>query len=565
MTLSRLAALPSVSVALLAGILLPQSAAAMGAVFGKDGEQVALATSRIAVAESAARTALWAQVSVTGASGGFLWVLPVRPGARVDLGSDAWLDALDAATSPVILPGPASLACDAGGAPERVPPVVSAATAKPSASSIFADPESLAAFAGESGYALPEASAGPLASVFSSGGLVFAATFDSAALPTHTLRVVESAEAALPFALGAAMPTVDARVTAFVLAAESASAGPSPLTLDPVSVVWTGGGTSTYVDARDALVESYGGTRWLTESSLPDLLFDGVSVAQSAPLPAVLADYFSLAGAYGDTKNDPSVCASAAYATRTLTTPYAVLCPAGTLAVAPGGASPCTTDDAGDGSDGETAIEPLVCGGTSDDAAIAVAALAPSDIWLTRIDGLVTATTASDVPVTLGPAAPSSPVVTAAAFTRTCATPSAPSQSPTSTSGSGESTPSTPSPPDNSAATAAAAEGCGAAMDSCGSDDESDSSGDSGCGSSSGSDDDSSSSGCGSSSGSDDSDSNNGCETARAAGSTRGLRLPARRRSPVSRVLVGLAALAIALRRRSRRADTSEREADGRP
>src|ERR1700761_8894042 len=86
--------------------LFPARAMAAGVAVGHVGEIVSLRSARVAVAVAPQRSTLWAQVSVSGASDGFAWILPLPPGARIDLASDAWLDALDSATSPVVLPPP---------------------------------------------------------------------------------------------------------------------------------------------------------------------------------------------------------------------------------------------------------------------------------------------------------------------------------------------------------------------------------------------------------------------------------------------------------------------------
>ena len=50
------------------------------------------------------RTILWDQIQFAGEASEFAWILPVKPGATVELGSNAWLDTLDAATTPQIIP-----------------------------------------------------------------------------------------------------------------------------------------------------------------------------------------------------------------------------------------------------------------------------------------------------------------------------------------------------------------------------------------------------------------------------------------------------------------------------
>src|SRR5262245_27880536 len=54
---------------------------------------------RMAVAVSPVQTVLWDQIEYAGSPSEFAWVLPVRPGARLELATDAWFDTLDAATA----------------------------------------------------------------------------------------------------------------------------------------------------------------------------------------------------------------------------------------------------------------------------------------------------------------------------------------------------------------------------------------------------------------------------------------------------------------------------------
>jgi hypothetical protein len=53
----------------------------------------------MAFAVSDERTVLWDQIQFSGDPGDFGWVLPVEPGATIELSSDAWFEALEAATS----------------------------------------------------------------------------------------------------------------------------------------------------------------------------------------------------------------------------------------------------------------------------------------------------------------------------------------------------------------------------------------------------------------------------------------------------------------------------------
>ena len=230
-------------------MLSPRDAGAAGAVIGKEGETVTVSTARVAVATTPGRTASWAQVGVTGASAGFVWILPVRTGARIDLGSDAWLDALDAATSPVVLPPSTATpdTCDAGLSPQRLPPTTSPRSELPGSVGLFTDPVALESFVTGAGYAIPPGLASALGPVFA-GGAVIASTYATAG-PVRTLRIVDGGPPLLPFAL-TGVPGSTTQATAFVMASAGAAAGSSPLTLDPSRVMWVSDGLSSFVQAR---------------------------------------------------------------------------------------------------------------------------------------------------------------------------------------------------------------------------------------------------------------------------------------------------------------------------
>jgi hypothetical protein len=57
----------------------------------------------IAVARTPYGMIRWSRVSVAG-PGRVLWLVPARPGAAIDWAPQAWLDALDEATAPRVIP-----------------------------------------------------------------------------------------------------------------------------------------------------------------------------------------------------------------------------------------------------------------------------------------------------------------------------------------------------------------------------------------------------------------------------------------------------------------------------
>ena len=69
---------------------------------------------RMVFSISPSQTVLWDQIRYSGDPKEFAWVLPVHPGAHVELSHDAWIAALDASTQSVVT-GPSPKACYNGG------------------------------------------------------------------------------------------------------------------------------------------------------------------------------------------------------------------------------------------------------------------------------------------------------------------------------------------------------------------------------------------------------------------------------------------------------------------
>jgi len=72
---------------------------ACGACIPRPGENTIVTAHRMALSISPKQTVLWDQIQYDGTAEDFAWVLPVKPGAYIELSSDAWFETLDAATS----------------------------------------------------------------------------------------------------------------------------------------------------------------------------------------------------------------------------------------------------------------------------------------------------------------------------------------------------------------------------------------------------------------------------------------------------------------------------------
>jgi hypothetical protein len=392
-------------------VFAPRGANAMGAVVGPPDAPAAIASARVAVAVAEGRTTRWVQILPAASASSFAWLVPLQPGARVDLTTDAWLDALDAATVPVIVPPSVTPSCDVSLTPEVIAASTSAAPENPSQSGLYPDLASLSSFVSALGFEVGGDLVKELENAFSSGEEILALVYADTSAPVRALRIVDTGPATLPFALTAnAVAPVD--VTAFVVSGSAEQAGSSPLALSTGSVVWLPSGESNYLAVVSSLLASAGGSQWLDTSAVQSVFFHSTLVDGGLLLPSVLSRYYALASKYGDTSAAPDACMTAAAATEDGTSRYAAACPAGGL-VTLVGPNPCA------GSSGGTPVDPLVCGSVAD-AALAVATLTPSEVWVTRLTGIVTPASAADVALTSAGITSESPVVVASSFADPC-------------------------------------------------------------------------------------------------------------------------------------------------
>src|SRR3954467_1866127 len=92
--------------ALAAALCATNDARACGGCFHPENQpETTLATGhRMAFSISKTQTGLWDQIAYAGKPNEIAWVLPVKAGAYIEASSDAWFEALDAATSTRVSP-----------------------------------------------------------------------------------------------------------------------------------------------------------------------------------------------------------------------------------------------------------------------------------------------------------------------------------------------------------------------------------------------------------------------------------------------------------------------------
>ncbi len=294
-------------------VLAPsRQASACGACFTtppEQGSQVpSLVTShRMALSISTTQTVLWDQIRYSGSPSEFAWVLPVKPGTRVEVATDAWFDVLEAATSPLVMPpeldcaagpncsvsgpiiarGTSGCSADDGAASPLVPTddgvdVVSHGSAGPYEAVILHpdDPDALPKWLASHGYVLPD-EMGPVVSAYAKEGFDFVALrlLPSAGIQQmRPIRVVmPGAVPALPLRMVAGGTGASTAITLFVIGEGRWRVGNFPEAAFSSSVLtWDFDDSSTnYAEIRESLLAK-DGRSFFTEYAQQGALFSAV-------------------------------------------------------------------------------------------------------------------------------------------------------------------------------------------------------------------------------------------------------------------------------------------------
>lgn len=358
---------------------------------------------QVAIAATPSGTTRWARVTAMSTQP-VLWLVPVRPGARLDLTGDGFLDALNSATMPRILApdGPVPPGCAATSAREEVHPfgLGRAATGETPRGAVVLDDEPMArAHVASLGYALPSRLAARVIDLYARGWKLVSLELPGGPTRTSskTLRVADDGAAELPLALTGA-GTGRTWVTAFVVGPGTASL--PQLSNGELVTTWSAG--SDYAARRSSALVS---GRFLRETSGHALLLGGPeekderirSVAEAFLDPTCAARVESVANERGT---------------------VATSCAAGALGAIPGGTGCVPTE-------GAVPASTFTCGG-DDNLALALSGTVPSRATVTRLVGFVDAgALVPETPLSFGNDAASGPVKRASAWACTT-TPVAP-------------------------------------------------------------------------------------------------------------------------------------------
>jgi len=157
-----------------APLLLPKSARACGGCFAPPSAATVVTAHRMAVSISVGQTTLWDQIQYAGDPRDFVWVLPVQGGVAVELADNAFFEALEERSVPILTgtslnsgggPCPDCPCCSAagpGGAPSDTVTVHHSAVIGPYETATIGsdDPNALIAWLDENGYAVPDSTLG---------------------------------------------------------------------------------------------------------------------------------------------------------------------------------------------------------------------------------------------------------------------------------------------------------------------------------------------------------------------------------------------------------------------
>jgi hypothetical protein len=341
---------------------------------------------RMAYAVSDERTVLWSKLEVQGAPSDFSWVLPVRPGAFLELSRDAWFQALDAVTatrvhSPELECAapepPVSCGCGSGGAVkddakgvdggDGTVTILSSSTVGPYETITLGatDGDDLTSWLNDHGYSVPETIA-PVISAYVNEGFDFIALrLQAGANRVTPIRVVTPGrDETLPLRLVAAGAGPSVPMTLYLIGeGRFRLRDLHATTLDLSQLSWNfATWSSNYRALRsEALAEGFGAS-FLTTFARPRA-FD-TPLTDRDGYPAYYhhgsAQYSTLASLYfGVSGVAPGRCelAPAAFADSRLVTDSG------------SGVSPAT----------------FACG-EADDLSAALIGMHPSAVWLTRLE-----------------------------------------------------------------------------------------------------------------------------------------------------------------------------------
>lgn len=397
----------------------PSVAEACGGCFhaGGETESTVVTGHRMAMSISQTRSVLWDQIEYAGEPSEFSWVLPIKPGAYLEVAKDAWFDVLDAGTAAAV--GSKSVSCGgggggiddgggfgcgsgdlsavadggdfrAGGGESDPVTVVSQATVGPYETVTLSteEPGALNAWLDSHGYVVPEAIQ-PTIDAYVAEGFDFIALRLVPGNGVHQMQPVRvtmpAGQMTLPLRLVAAGTGATTSINLFVIGEGRYEVQNFPnLAFPKEEVVWDyGTSSSNYSELREAVLATEDGLGWLTSYAKQDAIFFPVNDGASE-WGQELTFTSGGSGAWATTMAQAYVRA----ASESSNTPYA--CESKMMEAAQNGWTVVDNcDDEGVcaplGPD-EISMDDLICEEGADDLAVALEGLRLSDVWITRLE-----------------------------------------------------------------------------------------------------------------------------------------------------------------------------------
>lgn len=396
----------------------PSDAHACGACVVAPQVNTIVTAHRMALSVSPKQTVLWDQIRYDGSPESWGWILPVKPGAVIELSTDAWFETLDAATTATVYAPPVSCnnggsgfgcgcadAASAGAFDEGTGSgggvtVVHRGTVGPFSTVTLSTqtPGVLDDWLTNAGFVVPPGSE-PVIDAYIAEGFDFIAL---KLLPDKTVdemkpvRVVSpGASPTLPLRMVTIGTGANVGITLFLISEGRWAAknfGNAEIPTDLLTWDFATAG-SNYGDLRSTLLAGNGGATWLSTFAKPRALLQQIQGSVTgARFFDVNGDFNfvnTIAEAYvkrGVANNETvdTACTAAfqsfSASTKMVTDP----CPPGV---------PSTDPSCGSVGAGEIDARVFECGAadsiedaTLDDISVALTGLHPNDIWLTRLE-----------------------------------------------------------------------------------------------------------------------------------------------------------------------------------
>jgi hypothetical protein len=406
---------PLFSAAIAASLAAASDASACGGCVVPPEENTIVTGHRMALSISTKQTVLWDQIKYDGDPKSFGWLLPVKPGAVIEISTDAWFETLDATTSATVFAPPVSCpnsggsgfgcaAADVGvrGSGEDFAggndvTVVHRGTVGPYQTVTLSTetPGALNDWLTTAGYKIDPATQ-PVVDAYVKEGFDFIAL---KLLPTSSVKEMKpvrvhqlGASPTLPLRMVAVGTGANVAVTLFLISegrweAENFENGQVPVDL----LSWDfSNNSSNYATLREKVLGAAGGATWLTTFSQPKALLSPLttlnfggnrtySSGDSSDFVDTIGGAYIQRGVQSDEASDEPLAVECTTSFPSVADSADMVidpCPPGK----PSNDPSCTSVSAG-----QIDARKLACG-KLDDLAVALDGLHPKDVWLTRIE-----------------------------------------------------------------------------------------------------------------------------------------------------------------------------------